>query len=411
MAALTLKKKKATSFYLSAGWATLDELALSLILDKLLEPIDHVRCGAVCKEWHSFTKQYRQTGQHCNRKLLPWLMIPPRELLQGKSRRRSQIYSISEAKVYDNIDLSLSYYTKRCCGSSHGWLATVDQRLAITLHNPLQNATTEPIRLPPLDAVTIPIEDAPLYEYYVSKVVLSADPSSHPDQDYAVIVICDIGKKLGFIKRGQTRWTYFSNYRNIFYSDVVFYKDQIYAVGTWGDMVSLEFNSLMQPKVTLLDSIYRKFTYYAVRAYLVESIKGELLHVRRVRFYGRGPMHGIKLHTREIFEVFKLVFDKKNKSRVEHVKLKDIGGQALFVGNNHCFSLLASNYPHQCRPNSIYFTDDLTFFGPFRPLNEGPCDEIGVYDLKDGSVTPYHSLSLNWELRKPPAIWIVPSIN
>lgn len=408
MAALTFKK--ATSFYLSAGWATLDELALSLILDKLLEPIDHVHCGAVCKQWHSFTKQYRQTRQYCNRKLLPWLMIPPRQLPEGKTtRRRSQIYSISEAKVYDNIDLSLAYYTKRCCGSSHGWLATVDQRLAITLHNPFQKAT-EPIRLPPLDAFTIPIQNAPLYEYYVSKVVLSADPSSHPD--YAVLVICDIGSKLGFIKRGQTHWTYLTNcYGNIFYSDVVFYKDQIYAVGTWGYMVSLDFNSLVEPTVTMLEPTFTTFTYCAVRAYLVESIKGELLHVRRVRFYGRGPMHGIKLHTSEIFEVFKVVFDHKNKSRVELVKLKDIGGQALFLGNNHCFSLLASDYPDQCRPNSIYFTDDLTFFGLFRPLNEGPCDEIGIYDLKDGSVTPYPSLTLNWELRKPPAIWIVPSIN
>lgn len=34
-----------------------------LILDKLLEPIDHVRFTFVCKEWHSLAKQYNRETQ------------------------------------------------------------------------------------------------------------------------------------------------------------------------------------------------------------------------------------------------------------------------------------------------------------------------------------------------------------
>ncbi|KAM5557915.1 hypothetical protein ABKV19_024976 [Rosa sericea] len=173
-----------------------------------------------------------------------------------------------------------------------------------------------------------------------------------------------------------------------------------------GFMFVMDFNSnKARPEVKRLEPS-KRFLFYAVRDYLVESTKGDLFHARRLRLYGIG----IDCHTLETFEVGRLVFDEENDI-VEHVRVRSIGDEAFFVGDNHSVSVLASNFPG-CQPNSIYYTDDLTFFKPFGPADDlEPCDEIGIFNLNDNTVTPYKSLSINWPLRKPPALWIVPSIN
>ncbi|XP_024196452.1 F-box protein At3g56470-like [Rosa chinensis] len=157
-----LNKYAAVTFssYLSA-WPDL----LFLILDKLLEPIDHVRCALVCKEWHSLAKEYNLTTQRWHR-VLPMLMISA-----GSSKT---LYSVSEGKNYIK-NVQLPYKRKRFCGSSHGWLAIVDKiSRDITLMNPFAQAMA-PIHLPHLN------ED-------VSKVILSADPALNPNS-YMVIAI------------------------------------------------------------------------------------------------------------------------------------------------------------------------------------------------------------------------------
>ncbi|XP_004309073.1 PREDICTED: uncharacterized protein LOC101294028 [Fragaria vesca subsp. vesca] len=227
-------------------------LALSLVLDKLLEPIDIVRFGAVCKQWHTFAKTYFQTNPKRNhQKLLPLLIIPPPLESDDGNKTRRRIYSLSETKVYDNIHLKLPSYTKRCCGSCHGWLATVDdERLAITLHNPFQTAA-DPIRLPPLDFLDFQFTVLPhhkakgLYGYYVAKVVLSADPILSPD-DYVVAVLCGVYAKLAFIKKGQTSWTLVpakdDDGDDLYMKDLVFHRGKLYTVGDGGLMMAVDYN-------------------------------------------------------------------------------------------------------------------------------------------------------------------------
>jgi hypothetical protein len=41
-------------------WANLDSLALNVILEKLIEPIDHIWFGSVCKNWHSIANLNHQ---------------------------------------------------------------------------------------------------------------------------------------------------------------------------------------------------------------------------------------------------------------------------------------------------------------------------------------------------------------
>ncbi|KAL6122950.1 hypothetical protein ACLB2K_075474 [Fragaria x ananassa] len=168
-------------------------LALSLVLDKLLEPIDIVRFGAVCKQWHTFAKTYFQTNPKRNhQKLLPLLIIPPPLESDDGNKTRRRIYSLSETKVYDNIHLKLPI------------------RKGVAA--PAMPTAADPIRLPPLDFLDFQFTVLPhhkakgLYEYYVAKVVLSADPILSPD-DYVVAVLCGVYAKLAFIKKGQTSWT------------------------------------------------------------------------------------------------------------------------------------------------------------------------------------------------------------
>ncbi|BFG35420.1 hypothetical protein CerSpe_216940 [Prunus speciosa] len=109
------------------------------------------------------------------------LIIPT---IHGSSERRG-LYSVTQGKTC-SFELHVPY-NKRLCGSSHGWLAFVDENLVVTLLNPF---TGRAISLPPVPKSTWRSMVAYRCDYYINKVVLSADPSFLPN-DYEVLVIYD----------------------------------------------------------------------------------------------------------------------------------------------------------------------------------------------------------------------------
>lgn len=52
-----------SSTFLSGEWASLPLPVVFLVLDKMLEPIDHVHFAAVCKEWRALAKDYNHATQ------------------------------------------------------------------------------------------------------------------------------------------------------------------------------------------------------------------------------------------------------------------------------------------------------------------------------------------------------------
>ncbi|KAI5353391.1 hypothetical protein L3X38_006284 [Prunus dulcis] len=98
-----------SSTFLSGEWASLPLPVVFFVLDKMLEPIDHVHFAAVCKEWRALAKDYNHATQRW-RQLLPMLMIPTRS--QEIKRR---MYSVAEGKMY-NIELPVPYNDKQ------GWI-------------------------------------------------------------------------------------------------------------------------------------------------------------------------------------------------------------------------------------------------------------------------------------------------
>nr|XP_011459570.1 PREDICTED: uncharacterized protein LOC101310837 isoform X2 [Fragaria vesca subsp. vesca] len=74
-----------------------------LILDKMLEAIDHARFAVVCKEWQSLAEQYNRERQHWCKVHPPMLCIPTQS--HGSNDKTAMLYSLSEGKLYSNIKL------------------------------------------------------------------------------------------------------------------------------------------------------------------------------------------------------------------------------------------------------------------------------------------------------------------
>ncbi|XP_050374852.1 putative F-box protein At5g66830 [Argentina anserina] len=355
-------------------WDSLPLTVAFLILDRLLEPAYHVRFAAICKHYGSLAKDYNQLNRLFNKALLP----PPMLLILDKDRPTLATLCsvVSEGRIYKNVELHYSTQRWRCCGSSHGWLATVldDVRAGstIALRNLFKKPSTT-ICLPKLKVFSI------------TKVVLSADPTLN--QDSYVVGVIHGYKGLAFIRANERHWICIEETSNI-WDDIIFYKSQIYAVGRRGEIVSvnLDGNNHNVPEAKLLTPenpfphIDRERAYLN---YLAESTKGDLLCIQRVlsrsTIYAKPKING--------FKVYKVVFSDGDGSAVEQLlETRSIGDEALFVHNkNAAISVSTSNFP-KCKPNSIYYTTD----GYLKCPNGM---STFVFNLEDGTIKQPHPLS------------------
>ncbi|GAU41377.1 hypothetical protein TSUD_398140 [Trifolium subterraneum] len=376
-------------------WANLDSLALNVILEKLIEPIDHIWFGSVCKNWHSIANLNHQNDRQFRSNILPMLMIPMENSLEKRN-----LYSVLANRVYP-FELTM-LYKQRCCGSSHGWLATIDGDV-ITWVNPFKDVA--PIILPRIDVFE---SFKNYYEFNVHKVTLSADPISSPN-DYVVAAIYTTSGCLAFIKARQEFWTYIDYTRHRGFIDVTFYKGLVYAVSRWKNIVSFDLcyssdpsgKEKRIPNVLLLggsDETYSPLTY------LVKSLEGELWMVRRFVTIEDicNKDHNKGTHS---FHVFKLEFDDKGEKLLGLLKLESLGDNVLFVGDNDPVSVSASYFSKYLQKDSIYYSDNYFDDEPV-PYPEGPFD-LGIYNLKDGRFGVHCPYKTYFKGKAPP-IWVVP---
>lgn len=74
-------------------------------------------------------------------------------MLLTLEEQKLRLYSVCTGKIYHDIHLSVPP-ERRFCGSSHGWLATVDtdpiqkDAVVIQLWNPFRKLSASPISLP-----------------------------------------------------------------------------------------------------------------------------------------------------------------------------------------------------------------------------------------------------------------------
>ena len=97
------------------------------------------------------------------------------------------------------------------------------------------------------------------------------------------------------------------------------------------------------------------------------------------------------------FMLHKLLLDDESGGVVERVEVKNIGDDALFVGDNQSIFISTSDFS-DCEPNSIYYTDDYITAHEYIP--DGPID-MGIFNLKDGS-TGLHYKPIPAHKNSPP---------
>jgi hypothetical protein len=327
------------------------------------------RFGAVCKNWQSIAKLNHQTHQF-KTNILPMLVIPWETFFltqiyaySDKKKKTWWLYSIPNKRSYPFLQFNQSCLKLRLCGSSHGWLALVDDSTSITtLMNPFIKDIPH-IILPPLNLVY--------------KVTLSADPIKCPN-DYMVAAIYDStvccgDGNLAFMRSGQTFWTYLDTSKSGF-CDVIFYKGLLFALNVFRRIVSFNFGCSN-------DHLDRKaITSYDGECcfqgkYFVKSLKEELWIVR-----GCNKRKGV-------FRVFKLQLDAKNEKVEQMFELKCLEDNILFLGEGDSISVSASYFSKSLQRDSIYFANYLK-----------------IYDMKSESIS-YHCLEYSdWTTN----FWVLP---
>ncbi|XP_077239869.1 F-box protein SKIP23-like [Tasmannia lanceolata] len=327
---------------------------------------------------------------------LPLLMLPDKEHSESH-----QFFSLSENKLYD-IQIP-EFQGKWCCGSSKGWVVTVDDRSNIHLLNPLSKTQ---IQLPSLDKFTYPqMSDEPEIprDYrYMRKIILSADPISTPN--YIVVTFVTNDSLFSFYKPGDEGWTTVENQWGP-YEDAIYYKGQFYCITNWGYVVACDFTSYGFPKFR---KVCNDESGGGNREYIVEA-SGELLKVfRRYEYHpkyirylekerDKSPNEDIDLESLKwttrtsYFEVFKL-----NQKTKEWIQVRSLGKHVLFLGLNCSFSLS----DRELKGNRIYFTDD-------NLSNDARGIDNGIYNLETESTEPCYPNSLSW-IPKP--MWLHPNL-
>ncbi|KAK8687426.1 hypothetical protein V6N13_086241 [Hibiscus sabdariffa] len=291
-------------FSLETDWTKLPKNVVVLIVEKLVFPLSQfVWFGLVCKDWHTTIVDHhllrRQVLKGCHRQV-PLLMIPTKD----KSRETRGLYNIIHKKIHHS-ELSVPN-SRRCCGSSYGWIATVDQTSAVKLINPFTDGI---IDLPSVANFTAEENE---YECYVKKVILSADPYVNPDN---FMILALFG-----------RWVQSPS------SD----RGKAYAVDWRLGIVSVD--------VANTDS---------------SSFK-EKMHLE--------AEDGSLLHWTVNFKVFKVERHANDEARL--VEINNIGDEALFLGNNSSISVVASRFPGYGSNCIYFTDDTVHFAYPFLTCDE-----------------------------------------
>ncbi|KAE9464915.1 hypothetical protein C3L33_03167, partial [Rhododendron williamsianum] len=330
----------------SPDWASLPAHLLDAIEEKLIDLPDFIRFAVVCKPWlYAATIDNQRKQQHralLAHKQIPMLMVPSSDPKDnnsdGEGQEKRSLYSITRFDPYTDFSEM---------------------------------------------------------EYDIIKVVLSADPYMAPDS-YQVAAIYSVFSLVALIKSDDAAWTYISQEQLRLASDVIYYESHFHVIDEWCGLTKIKSFSGIDHSIEL-EAIIKPDQTMIFSSYLVESsTTGELLNV--VRYLE--PKGENDQYVTWYFKVYKL----SHSSEQPHptwVEIESIGGDALFLGDNYSFSLLASQFPG-CWPNSIYFTSDFVMVQPERP------GDMGIFNLVDKSFRMHytHDPSHNG---MPPPIWIVPT--
>ncbi|KAJ4954280.1 hypothetical protein NE237_011063 [Protea cynaroides] len=260
-----------------------------------------------------------------------------------------------------------------CCGSTEGWLITVEESTGeIQLFNPVSRGC---ILLPSLSTFSY---ISSTLQFYLRTLV-----------EHQIILywpLC-IDKRLAYYKSRADGWTAMTT-GWIWFVDVIFYKDYSMPVSNNGSVLTYDFSS--KPPMETLISGRQPEGRTCERYYLVESLGDLLLVLRHFEWFDNDDT-GLHFRSTIRFQV-----RKWDESKQKWIGMKSIGDSILFLGYDCSMSVVAQDFL-KCKRKSIYFNCDCCYrLGrPFR------YNDIGVFNIENASVEPFYDSSF--------PIWITPT--
>ncbi|XP_031284794.1 F-box protein SKIP23-like [Pistacia vera] len=297
---------------------------------------DFVSFRCVCRSWKSVAVEENFRYKSIQ---LPWLLLPPQ-----KCSHVRDFYLISNKGIYRKVILPESI--ARNCYSSKGWLITIAPDLSMSLVHPffhVENNSLKPhlqIKPPHIKTIKnwVKLKTLKIYVYFIWKFILSSSPLS--TSDYTLMIIYGGTGKLAYFRPGDKAWNILDLEYGYFW-DVVYYHGRFYAINSLSELKTYHISSGKDNTSTKVEKVSQL------------------------------PLPGWLLDKAYI---------------VESGEVKNLGNRALFLGHSSSLSIEASEATG-CKPNCIYFTDDCV--EKYVEERNGGGKDMGIYNMEDGSVTPF----------------------
>ncbi|KAM7524425.1 hypothetical protein LguiA_014327 [Lonicera macranthoides] len=356
-------------------WSNLPYDLIALIANKLYVVEDFLAFSAVCSSWRLvyLKKNWNPSATS------PWLIL--------------DVNHNSEALIRCNLSLCRSKAFKlrlpeansrRCWGSSSGWVVSIDNDLVIGLLNPINHVF---IVLPPLYALENQIHTK--IDWF--SVIYKANVLRIKD-GFLTVVTLGMHHNLYFARAGDSAWTIVQlSYPNILVS-VMCFKDQIYAASAYGALLLIEIDGPNPPEATLI-TLTPNHEKGWKHIHLVES-SGDLLMI----------FHYAYADVIVKFKVYKFDFNTK-----EWMIVGSLGDHTIYVDYSHSFSIPARD---EFGCNSIFFVEDsMGWQWGLNQEYEWQC--CGVYHMEDKTIETFSVNMRDLDGSFPPytyPTWMIPSL-
>ncbi|KAH7849949.1 hypothetical protein Vadar_025465 [Vaccinium darrowii] len=364
-------------------WSDLPEQFLEAIEERIVLYVDKVRLRSVCASW-----MYSTLPKLPHQKLhqSPCLLLPY-STCNNSVHTACGLFSPLDKKFY-HLDLP-ELESKMFKGSSHGWVVTSDYSSSLCLLNPLTRAQLK-----------LPLTSYFLDTGHYDKIIFSTSPAN--DDEYVTVAVNGKYEELKYCRKGYTKWVHLHDESWLGFVDVIFFKGKLYALDQYGGLFTGEIGA---PSIM---EVERDGPFTATpRHYLVECSGGLLMVDRIFCLDNSEDKNNIRSYVNVRtcgFKVYKL--DVSCKS---WVRVRDLGGDSLFLGKNLSSLISSGDFPGY-KGNRIYFADDNPFILD-QAESEAINSDMGIYSLDDGLIESLHvpgyedgAKNLCW----PTPIWVLP---
>ncbi|KAJ0970551.1 hypothetical protein J5N97_018510 [Dioscorea zingiberensis] len=348
--------------------------------------ISYIKWGPICSSWSAVAKKRHSSSKR--------FRLPLVVFFNAYKENSTRFFSLSTQNIYRNLNFP---ELRGChiCGSSHGWLVTVDINLQICLFDPFSQSQ---IKLPSLplsdddrhdlslryvnsDLQSTETSEEELRDRLVIKAILTADPRKSSDY----MVVSSYGQwEIGIWRSGDASWSPLDGRYSQAAADFILHKEKLYVLINSGHLLSFDLVGPYPKFITIYD--FMDLLRYP--KYLVD-VKGELLIVERDVPYGDD-------HS-QMTTSFRISKFEPETGQIR--KLNSIGDNILFLGMSYSMAL-ESDEPSGYEKDNIYFTDD-----NYPGLQWNGFKDMGIFNIKDGTFKPFLPNDV-YNPAKSPQIWL-----